>query len=212
MGSKWQDFYFWVKCPFKSLEPWKGNLWAIPLPFELNFLLHFFLLYFFLSIFFTSTSFLSMDCHLSPGCLWICQYVYIYCWSSSHMLSSSTEKLQTPWHLITFLSLSLNTIIILRARESRTWQIKVLTWKYDVLSLKKAARTHATLVGLRLTEFKLGSLIAGRYAASTLHSNGGKKWAETPQWTQHFRDIIKESSERKQLNSATHDLNAHISF
>ncbi len=86
-------FIFEMKCSFKSLELWKGNLWAIPLPFGLNFLLHFFLLYFFLSLFFTSTSSLSMDCHLSPGCLWICQYVYMYCCSSSHTLSSSTPAL-----------------------------------------------------------------------------------------------------------------------
>lgn len=93
----------------------------------------------------------------------VCLYLLLQLLPHALILHSCTERLQTPWHLITVLSLSSDTIIILRARESRTWQNKVLTRKYDVLSLKKRSKKtrracRVTLDWVPIGEFNCWSL------------------------------------------------------
>ncbi len=182
-----------------SLLSYERATWAIPLPFGLNFLLHFFLLYFFLSLFFTSTSSLSMDCHLSPGCLWICQYVYMYCCSSSHTLSSSTPaprdyKLHDTWSQ--FQAYPQTPSSFLEAEKAGHDRTRCLHENMMSRRWKKEARKRracrVTLDWIPIGEFNCWSLCCINAA---FERRG--KWAETPQWPQHFRDVIKDRELRK---------------
>lgn len=163
-----------------------------------------------LFFFFTSTSSLSMDSHLSPDSLSVCQYVYIYPSFPSYTRSSSTPglRLQTQWHLITFLSLSLDTIIILRAWESTTWQDMEIWCPVAKKSKKTCGACRVTLDWVPIEEFNCWSLCCINAAFERRGKNEGRRLSGHS----ISEMVIKERSETKQLNSATHDLSAHISL